>query len=288
MPDLPWSADHELDAERVARILSEASLDLGSVVFLDEGWDNRVFLAGGEWILRFPKQADVARAVPVEVGLLRRLAELSLPVATPRIEIVGEPSSAEKGGLAPYPWLGYRRVPGEPAHTIAPTRAHAERIGETLAVLHALEPSSVSRSRCRDVEVLRRRVLERFDELPVAIREVFLREAMPDPFVGVPRVLHADLHTDHLLVRDGAISGVIDWSDACLSDPAADFVGLFLWGDRELFDVAVARYPFADEGLARRARWMAFCVAIYGIVYGQQTGKRAVVERNLRVFERNA
>lgn len=35
-------------------------------------------------------------------------------------------------------------------------------------------------------------------------------------------VSHGDLHVRHLLVEDGAATGVIDWGDLCLADPAVD------------------------------------------------------------------
>jgi Ser/Thr protein kinase RdoA (MazF antagonist) len=46
--------------------------------------------------------------------------------------------------------------------------------------------------------------------------------ALPAP-VGAPVLAHGDFHLRHLLVTaDGAATGVIDWGDACLADPAVD------------------------------------------------------------------
>lgn len=40
---------------------------------------------------------------------------------------------------------------------------------------------------------------------------------------GPLAVCHGDLHVRHLLVdRDGSATGVIDWGDLCLADPAVD------------------------------------------------------------------
>jgi Ser/Thr protein kinase RdoA (MazF antagonist) len=33
---------------------------------------------------------------------------------------------------------------------------------------------------------------------------------------------HGDLHARHVLVHEGRCSGVIDWGDVCLADPALD------------------------------------------------------------------
>ena len=37
-------------------------------------------------------------------------------------------------------------------------------------------------------------------------------------------LVHLDLHTDNVLVHAGALSGIIDWDDACLGDPRYDLV----------------------------------------------------------------
>ena len=42
------------------------------------------------------------------------------------------------------------------------------------------------------------------------------------PDDGSLAISHGDLHVRHLLVEDGAATGVIDWGDLCLADPAVD------------------------------------------------------------------
>jgi aminoglycoside phosphotransferase (APT) family kinase protein len=37
-------------------------------------------------------------------------------------------------------------------------------------------------------------------------------------------LVHRDLHTDNVLIDDGALTGIIDWEEACAGDPRFDLV----------------------------------------------------------------
>jgi aminoglycoside phosphotransferase (APT) family kinase protein len=47
-------------------------------------------------------------------------------------------------------------------------------------------------------------------------------EAHRPPAVGRARILHGDFHPGNVLVADGSVTGVIDWPNAGLGEPAAD------------------------------------------------------------------
>jgi hypothetical protein len=40
-------------------------------------------------------------------------------------------------------------------------------------------------------------------------------------------LVHADLHGDHIFIRDGHLAGIIDWGDALCGDPYYDLPALF-------------------------------------------------------------
>ena len=64
-------------------------------------------------------------------------------------------------------------------------------------------------------------VVGRPDRSPLELLRVL--HADPPP-TSTERVLaHADLGAEHLLAADGRLTGVIDWSDAAVTDPALDF-----------------------------------------------------------------
>jgi aminoglycoside phosphotransferase (APT) family kinase protein len=83
-------------------------------------------------------------------------------------------------------------------------------------------------------------------------------------------LVHCDLGVEHLLVDEtGFLTGVIDFEDATLGDPAIDFVGLRLaFGDDVTRDV-LARYGGPpDPGFADRLRFYCVMGSVHAILYG--------------------
>ena len=77
----------------------------------------------------------------------------------------------------------------------------------------------------------------------------------PPPASGPPRLLHGDFAAEHvLLAQDGTPTGVIDWSDAILGDPALDLAGLLHWGGAPLLAVACETYGPIDAATVARAK----------------------------------
>lgn len=58
----------------------------------------------------------------------------------------------------------------------------------------------------------------------------YLENDVPLFFEGAPKLVHNDLWAEHILVdpRSGSVSGIIDWGDAVISDPAVDFASVYL------------------------------------------------------------
>ncbi len=49
----------------------------------------------------------------------------------------------------------------------------------------------------------------------------------PQPRARTRVVAHADLGAEHILALDGRLTGIIDWSDAAITDPAVDFARVY-------------------------------------------------------------
>ncbi len=288
--------DGDLSAETVRAIVQQQfpALAVERVEYLDEGWDNVVYEADG-WLLRFPKRADVEPSLAVELALLP-LLEARLPVAVPRFELRGEPSER-----FPRRFAGYRKLPGQTGDEIELADEQLLRLGGALGdfvtELHrfpvplARELGVPKGSETRAPELLKARVAQRFHLVERAAPHLlerarrFLEASPPRVYEGQPRFLHADLTRAHVLVTGERISGVIDWADVSVGDPACDFAGFFHWGGEPMFRAGIERYPFADAGLAERARFVATCLGFYDIYYGLETGKPECVTIGLRALE---
>lgn len=103
--------------------------------------------------------------------------------------------------------------------------------------------------------------------LPVQLRaevERLLRET--NWFTTEPRLLHGDLTQDHALVteQDGVwlLSGLIDWADAEIGEPAYEWVALYFGfcdGDAALLRAFMAGYdPGGGGQLPERRRLLAY------------------------------
>ena len=227
----------------------------------EEGWDHDVLILRGcsgadargraDLVFRFPTDSHAYERLPHEVEVLDHLAT-RVDVAVPRY--THRPASLDGGGLrfAGYPMIrGDRLTPELLAALPATERTSlASQIGGLLSALHVLDTSSSPIDRVPAAyqpenldfarQVLATDLPEVFteDELCTAreicheVAALLADRAGP----GRPMVfLHNDLDPRHLYwQRETAAApgrlGVIDFTDMCLGDPAADFAGLYDYG----------------------------------------------------------
>jgi aminoglycoside phosphotransferase (APT) family kinase protein len=109
------------------------------------------------------------------------------------------------------------------------------------------------------------------------------------PAVGErPVLVHGDLHVRHLLADPvtGEPSGVIDWGDVCLADPAVDLSLTWSLLDdpgRDAFYAAYGPVP-ADRRL--RARILALFLNAVLALYAHDVGNRALLAEALAGLDR--
>jgi aminoglycoside phosphotransferase (APT) family kinase protein len=124
-------------------------------------------------------------------------------------------------------------------------------------------------------------------DAPINSLRRYLREVRVD--AGCARVLvHNDFAAEHVLIDAEAqrVTGVIDWSDIAISDPAADFAGIFHWGGDPFADAVLAAYEGAlDNGFRRRARFMAVCRGAMDVAFGRQFARPEYVRFGLRAMQ---
>jgi aminoglycoside phosphotransferase (APT) family kinase protein len=221
---------------RVEEALAEAlpGVEPHKVRTIETGWDSVAVEVDGEWIVRVARREEVAATYRVEIALLPELAPL-FPVAVPAPVRAGPD------------WILTRRIAGQPFHKGAEIRP----LGELLAALHAFPVERAQQLGAEthdpqtDVERFRTHVLPLLDPDERAAAESLLDEHAAAPYE--PRLTHADLGPEHVLVERGRIGGVIDWTDMRIGDPAIDLA----WALGASPEIASA-YP-VDASAARRA-----------------------------------
>jgi aminoglycoside phosphotransferase (APT) family kinase protein len=290
--DRVWSAEFVVGAD-LARSLIEAqfpTLAPASVVPTGVGWDNTAFLVNDAFVFRFPRRGIAAPLIEAEARLLPAVAP-GLPLAVPRPGFIGRPTEAY-----PYPFAGHVLVPGRTACAAAlgdgPRSAFARPLGAFLAALHAFPAADAARCgaghdtirrldlgyrlpKAREaLETLSRRRLVR-DARPF---EAIL-DAAPGDFTSRSDVLvHGDLYARHLLVDDdGRPSGVIDWGDIHLGDPAVDLAIAHSFLPPTAHAPFRQAYGLVDADTWQVARLRALWHSMTVLVYGDEVGDAALV-----------
>lgn len=210
-----------------------------SVEVVEDGWDSLVLDVDDAWIVRIPRRPEVRETLAVEVRLLPEL-----PGPVPRFELV----TAEA--------VAYPKLHGD---LVDPTnQTLGAEIGRFLAGLHAFPverarelgvPESAWREEYR---AFTRKVLDAADlgrEAETMVEAVLEDDAN---FAWQPTLIHGDLGSAHLLAEGDRLTGVIDWGDVRIGDPALDFA----WLIRQPFaDAVLAAYGDHDPLLPKRARF---------------------------------
>jgi aminoglycoside phosphotransferase (APT) family kinase protein len=181
------------------------------------GTDNAIFRLGDELAVRLPRREGSTYPGDNEHDWLPRLApalsvEIPLPVAQ------GRP------GLGyPWHWSVVQWLEGE-----TPLGANVEpgELATLLRELHAIDPTGGPMPGVRRGEPLAarddstRRALEHL-AVPGA-DELWQRAVTAPEWPGKRVWLHADLDARNVLVREGRLTGVIDWGCVGVGDPAVD------------------------------------------------------------------
>lgn len=279
-----WDAEVGISEVDAALVIAEQfpALNPVRVRGLGVGWDNVALLVNDTVVFRFPRRRLAIALIETECRALPLLApHLPLPISTPTY--VGRP-----GPLFPHPFAGYDLLPGVTACARAFSEeelvALAPALGRFLARLHGLPvPNAVSAWAPRD-EIGRARLKSRVPRLkerlngilsglPAAGRHALLglvdELAEAPPREAPPAWVHGDLYARHLLVDTrGRLTGVIDWGDVHLGDPALDLSILYSFLVPAARAAFRAAYGPIDEATERRARFRALHYGAVLVEYG--------------------
>ncbi|GAA3152893.1 aminoglycoside phosphotransferase family protein [Planomonospora alba] len=264
--------------------------EVRSVTVLGEGWDNVAYEVNGELVVRRSKAADPAERsgqVRREAELLAAVAGLS-PLSVPRV-VFSDPGAGV---------LAYAKLPGLPLseHPPADPVRLAPVLGEFAARLHGAPAETMARLVPQDVTAPQELLDEAAGDyrqvaglVPAAWRrrvEDFLGRTPPP---GPDRLVfcHNDLGDEHVLAdpATGAVTGIIDWTDAALADPAYDLALLHRDLGPEVLAAAADRYRACggrwEAADHERAVFHARCALLEDIAYGVRTGSRRYTEAGL-------
>ncbi|HEV3157881.1 MAG TPA: phosphotransferase [Candidatus Baltobacteraceae bacterium] len=301
-----WTADIGIDALLAAELLAAQFPQFSDarVEPLCVGWDNAAFLVEGHTVFRFPRRRVASGLIERENAILPHLAPM-LPLAIPIPSFIGAASPK-------YPWAfaGYKLIEGTSASECALADEMRVGLAEPLALflqaLHRVDPApftarglpSDERGRL-DHDLLARRTSERL----IALAEDGITKD-PDGILASltadfqkpiddyqRRIVHGDLYARHILLdAKDRPTGVIDWGDIHLGDPAIDIAIAHLVLPPSSHATFREAYGFIDERTWNAARSRAIYHAVLELDYGvkaNDAGMREIGSAALRLMNAN-
>jgi len=237
--------------------------------------DENLTVEVGDHIVRFSRQPESDRTLHLEAALLNALAPLT------KVLIPAPVVDAEAGVLM------YRRLPGTPllgcpgirldlvADGLVDLLAAVRRLGDAVRLpVDDSDDGAWLDDAIADFGMVRHRL----DADRAAVVEAFLHAPPPPPPTRMV-ASHNDLGAEHLLIDDECrLAGVIDWTDAAITDPARDLGSIYRdLGPAVAFRVAARLDGAVTDDDARRMAFHARCRWIEDLRYGLDDPSRRAV-----------
>ncbi len=268
--------EFEIDIALVQRLLSSqfpewATLPLQPVP--SAGTDNALFRLGKDMVVRLPRIDWAVGDVDKECNWLPKIAPF-LPVAIPSPIAKGTPTEEY-----PWPWSIYHWLEGTNP-VVGNIPDHNLLTSDLVAFIQALHkinlpngPISnrgVPLKQKQDIETLK--ALKQLDGMiDVQAVAAIWDEVLKAPNWTKPPVwVHGDLSPGNLLLQNGRLSGVIDFGNLGIGDPACDLI--IAWNllppqMRPIFRTGLG----VDDATWQRGRGWALSCALIALPYYKET-----------------
>jgi aminoglycoside phosphotransferase (APT) family kinase protein len=205
-----------------------------------QGMTSRVGLARtshGTYALKYAVGALYGSWLEREYRVLSALAQLSLPVPMAYALVRCET------GDSPEHWLLMDALRGETLSamlqktTATPTRRTLlHDFGQILARIHATPvPAGLQQPHPTWLDAMLDEATENLENFSVdGTPELLAHLCQTRPQPVLPTLIHGDYTVDNVMVADGRVNGIIDWSGGAIGDPRYD-IALATRSQREAF-----------------------------------------------------
>lgn len=262
-------------------------------VLLDHGWDDVVVILDEKIVFSFPRRVGyIQEKFKKELLLLPKLGpRLSLPI--PQFTYVARNKS----------FAGYSYITGEPLRKNILEKMQIviqRRIAKDLAVfLQSLHATPLSLARTCGVTHTWTAAEHRtwcVEHLPIIKKKLSTSQALKlqnlfDEFTHISFrernvVTHQDFTSDHILfdTKKNKITGIIDFGEVQISDPAIDIARMWEYGE-PFVDLVLRYYKTNDKKIKIKSRekYLYLCISL--LFYGIKKKRRDYWRRGLVILK---
>ncbi len=242
------------------------NIDNAKIQIFDYGWDYVVTVVDNTMAFRFPRREDYAKTLPIEVNFLDQFTKIS-PIRVPKLAYEKD----EKTGIS---YVTYRFIPGvQFTKSISKTFSKeelltvAQQLGKFLTVVHTFPVEKARQlgiQRINSLDSWNKRlskikkevfphISENEQQWIIKLFENFLKNIKMVPIKSV--LTHSDIMPEHIIVdpKTHTLSGIIDFGDMCIADPAYDFTFLSRYG-RDFLNEAYKNYNLPRDEIFETRR----------------------------------
>ena len=293
----PWQADREISLQLAERLIVKQFPELAPIHVrqIGNGWDNTAVEVNDKIVFRFPRRRVAVGLLEVEIKVLPTIAK-QVPLAIPVPTWIGEPTQEFD-----WPFAGYPLLVGTTACRAELTNEQridlAQPLAEFLCALHQI-PSANMRTIgapldewgrldvANKTEDNIRQLADNGEVASIDSLMALLHEAPTDWLPADDTVVHGDLYARHILVDEHwQPSGIIDWGDIHVGDPAVDLAVAYSFIPPQGRDRFFATYGSVDDQRLCVARMRALASASSCVLYGLDTRDDVLLREGRRALE---
>lgn len=213
-------------------------LTINEVHANDRGWDNDILIVNKKIVFRFPKSSDILSKILDERKILELLKLKNPILRIPDYEFVY--SGSELKGVK-YSFLEGSSLSEIPINNLKNNPLNAKAIGDFLTKLHSIDVSKLNETNLGTTHTLKyweglySKVKSDIFPFLNIHQQNDVNAVFSDFIDGFTKltfnktIIHGDLTASNIIYnkKKGNVSGIIDFTDAQIGDPAFDFAGLY-------------------------------------------------------------
>lgn len=251
--------------------------------------------AGEHYIVRMPNSPAAGTELELELKVIKSLSSFGARLGFEVPKPIGETRDSVGNRVMIFKFVYGTKID---AARVAPASNLSLSISRAIAGIHSLPLELVQSAGLPEftpAENIRARVAEldraaQTGKVPSVLLSRW-EQALEDVslFRYQPTVIHGALTGDAMLEQDQNISGVIDWKNLQINDPALDFAWLIPTGDHELMDAVLLNYQLArsgsDSNIALRATLYSELELAKWLLHGYSRRDASIVEDAVQMLQ---